>query len=61
MSLLMHGGEHHEIGDGGWAESTESIDFINDRNVNGKAPNWSLIYFYALLALACLYGSNFGV
>lgn len=42
-------------------ESIENVDYINDRNVNGKAPNWSLIYFYALLSLACLYGSNFGV
>lgn len=42
-------------------ESIENVDYINDRNVNGKAPKWSLIYFYALLALACSYGSNFGV
>lgn len=39
----------------------KSTDYINDRNVSSKAPNWSLIYYYALLALACLYGCNFGI
>lgn len=39
----------------------KSTDYINDRNDSSKAPNWSLIYYYALLALACLYGCNFGI
>jgi ABC-2 type transport system permease protein len=42
-------------------DSMASTDYINDMNVNGKAPNFTLIYYYALLALACLYGSNFGI
>ena len=26
MELLMHGGEHHEIGDGGWLMMTTATD-----------------------------------
>ena len=26
MGLLMHGGEHHEIGDGGWLMMTTTMD-----------------------------------
>ena len=26
MELLMHGGEHHEIGDGGWLMMTMTTD-----------------------------------
>ncbi|WP_310602772.1 ABC transporter permease [Anaerosporobacter sp.] len=41
--------------------SMKSVDYINDENVAEKSPKGTLIYFYALLALACLYGSNFGI
>lgn len=39
----------------------KSTDYISDSNETGKAPNFTLIYYYALLALACLYGCNFGI
>ncbi|WP_455716021.1 ABC transporter permease [Anaerosporobacter sp.] len=42
-------------------DSMKSIEYINDTNVNGKAPDYTLIYYYALLSLACLYGCNFGI
>ena len=32
MELLTHGGEHHEIGDGGWLMMTMAMD----------SPLWSL-------------------
>lgn len=42
-------------------ETMKSTDYINDTNVNGKKPNYTLIYYYALLSLACLCGCNFGI
>lgn len=42
-------------------DTMKSTDYINDMNVEGKAPKYTLIYYYALLALACLYGCNFGI
>ncbi|WP_167957333.1 ABC transporter permease [Anaerosporobacter faecicola] len=39
----------------------DSTEYINDTNKTGKSPDWSLIYYYALLSLACLYGCNFGI
>jgi len=27
MELLMHGGEHHEIDDGGWLMMTTAMDY----------------------------------
>lgn len=42
-------------------QSMKSVNYINDTNVQGKEPNYTLIYYYALLALACLYGCNFGI
>lgn len=41
--------------------AVKSTDYISDSNVTGKAPNFTLIYYYALLALACLNGCNFGI
>lgn len=41
--------------------SMKRADYISDTNVSGRAPNFTLIYYYALLSLACLYGSNFGI
>lgn len=39
----------------------ENTNYINDKNMTSKTPDFTLIYYYALLSLACLYGCNFGI
>ncbi|HEX3022565.1 MAG TPA: ABC transporter permease [Lachnospiraceae bacterium] len=39
----------------------ERVEYINDTNTDGKKPDYVLIYFYALLAMACMNGSNWGL
>lgn len=39
----------------------ESTNYINDKNMTSKTPDFTLIYYYALLSLACLNGCNFGI
>ncbi len=38
-----------------------NTDYLNDVSATNAKPNYTLIYFYSLIAMSCLYGSFFGV
>lgn len=41
--------------------SMKNTEYINDLNKTSRTPKWTVIYYYALLSLGCLYGANFGI
>lgn len=40
---------------------SESITYVNDVNTNPNKPNSILTYYYALIAMTCLYGAFMGL
>lgn len=48
-----------------WPQLAERIEqrigFIEDRPVSEASPETTIVYFYALIAMACLYGGSWGL
>lgn len=42
-------------------QSVKQNEYVKEVGRDGKKINLTVIYFYALLAMTCLYGSNFGI
>lgn len=41
-------------------EVSKNINYVKDGEKNEKSPDYTIIYFYTLIALSCMFGCNWG-